>query len=698
MPFLLFAQDRTIESRILDASNREPLVGAHVMLQSNWKIGAISDFNGNFVLDLREATVKDSLIVSYLGFVEQVLSITDIKAGQSILLYEVSNALQDIEIIGEYPISEEFSIEKIERLEIYKNPSAKADALLAVNALPSSTTVDETANISFRGSSPAQSGIFFNQVPVYDAVRFSQLNGIGTFSIFNTEIINKVHVFAGNPPLEFGNSTSGLVAIQSEDQLISKRLTSILISLASVGINHRQRTGERSSLALFSNYQFSLPLKTLNAVSLANILKFSSVDAGLHWVFHSPKNMSVKFFNYTLNESYDYNFRSPSYKGIFQQSRFSNLSIINIVKKFKGSSIAINLGNRWSNQHYEYSKARYDIQDRDYYGSIQYRREKKRSGMKAGIAYDGRFQKFKGIIPSYFFAQGPEHPFEVVQPSQKKREILDLFLYYKIIPSDNLTIGLAGRKNIPWNEQQHYFSRQFNINYQVNPFHNLKMAIGTFNQYMMSQDNGDPIRLKTNQISLDHQYQYEGLIFSTALFYKHTNFEKNYSERNVGIEVLTRYKPSSRVSLSLSYTGLKVTREVDGVRYPSQYDLPFFIRLGAEWNFIKMYTLGVRGLFRKGTWYQPVAGTTYHTNLDSFEPIYASPDQSIRNPDYNLLDISVTALYPLGDNMGLVAFVSAGNIFNFQNLRNYNYNWNYTIKSPEYFSRRTFYFGGMINF
>jgi len=44
-------------------------------------------------------------------------------------------------------------------VEIYLNPSSKADPLLAVNSLPSATTLDESANISFRGRSPAETGI-----------------------------------------------------------------------------------------------------------------------------------------------------------------------------------------------------------------------------------------------------------------------------------------------------------------------------------------------------------------------------------------------------------------------------------------------------------------------------------------------------------------------------------------------------------
>lgn len=697
-PLSLQAQERLIEGTVLERSTGLPLVGAHVMLQSNWKIGTVSDSNGAFEINVSSAISTDSLIISFVGYTEQVLALRTFNTGQGILLVERSNAMQEVEIVGEKLIAEEFSIQKIERIDIYKNPSAKADVLLAVNALPSSTTVDETANVSFRGSNPAQTGIYFNQVPVYDAVRFSQLNGIGTFSFFNTEIVNNVQVFAGNPPLEFGNTTSGLVAIQSEDQLVSKRYTSLLASLASIAINHRQKTGARSSLVLFGNYQFSAPLKSINEISLDDILKFKSIDAGIHWVHHSPNKLSVKVFNYVLDEGYDYNFRSPSYNGVFQQSRFNNLTVVNIVKKLDAGTLSINLGNRWSHQLFNYSKAIYDISNLDLYGSIQYQKENKYSGIKLGVVYDGRFQEFKGIVPEFHYAQGLTHPFKKIEPTSNQREVIDLYLYYKVIPTENLTIGMAARKNIPWNNQDHYLSRQLNIDYRIHPLHRLKFATGTFNQHILPQDIDGPIRLKAYQMSLDYQYNNGTVMLNTSIFHKRTDVENAGKEINSGFEVALNYVPLPKLFFDISYTGLMIEREFEGLKYHSIYDLPYFIRMGLEWNFIKMYTLGLRGVFRKGIWYKPIVQANYQPGLNAYEPVYASPGESNRYPGYNLLDATISSVHALGESVGLVLFMSVGNIFNFQNVRQYSYNWDYTVQTEKIFSSRTVYFGAMVTF
>jgi hypothetical protein len=42
----------------------------------------------------------------------------------------------------------ELASTKINQLDVYLNPAAKADPLLAVNSLPAATNPDETANVS----------------------------------------------------------------------------------------------------------------------------------------------------------------------------------------------------------------------------------------------------------------------------------------------------------------------------------------------------------------------------------------------------------------------------------------------------------------------------------------------------------------------------------------------------------------------
>ncbi|MEM6380668.1 MAG: carboxypeptidase-like regulatory domain-containing protein, partial [Bacteroidota bacterium] len=324
-----------ITGRVTDSDTDEPLIGAHIYLLNDWRKGIVTDINGEFRLVIEEENVQDSLIVSFVGFNELVLPIYP----------EMDIQLDPIKIEGETVvvtakplIAEEFKYVEINKIEIYTNPAAKADPILAVNSLPSSTTTDESANISLRGSSPIETGIYFNNVPIYDAVRYSQLNGIGTFSIFNTDIIKAVTVFPGNPPLEFGNATSGIIALNTDDRVLTENTNSLILSLANIGLSRQQKISENSSVKVFSNWQPSGPIKGVNPEALDEIKSFTSNDLGVYY-YGSNSNLTWKLLGYGVTEGYQFNFKHPSFQGIFDQEKQRSFLIGTLERSLKNGVI-----------------------------------------------------------------------------------------------------------------------------------------------------------------------------------------------------------------------------------------------------------------------------------------------------------------------------------------------------------------------
>ena len=102
--------------------------------------------------------------------------------------------LKEIILVVKDPISEKFSVEKLGKMDIYLNPASNADPLKVISVLPASTNVEETANPSLRGGSADRSRVYLNGSPILNPVRFGRDNGLGNFSLFNTEIIDKQYV------------------------------------------------------------------------------------------------------------------------------------------------------------------------------------------------------------------------------------------------------------------------------------------------------------------------------------------------------------------------------------------------------------------------------------------------------------------------------------------------------------------------
>ena len=189
--------------------------------------------------------------------------------------------LSEVIIVGKDPISEQYSVIKLNKLDVYLNPVSNADPLKAITILPSSTNTEETANPTLRGGSADRSRVYVNGSPVLNPVRNGRDNGLGNFSLFNTELIKKQYVYASNPPLSFGNSSAGLVEIETNDKIESDNIQ-VSTALSNFGILLNKKISSQNFIQLYGNYQFDNLFINLNKNSLENLNNFSSIDIGLN--------------------------------------------------------------------------------------------------------------------------------------------------------------------------------------------------------------------------------------------------------------------------------------------------------------------------------------------------------------------------------------------------------------------------------
>ena len=381
--------NHVIKAIIFDQSTRKPLPGANVFLQSDPLVGTSSNAEGEFTLNI-PITNQDSLIISFIGYEEKTVSLDYVRQSDTIYLSSEVQQLETAVITGKRIIAEEFTIKQMKQMDIYLNPISKADPILAVNSMPASTTTDESANISLRGSSPAETGIFFNDVPIYDAVRFSQLDGIGTFSIFNTSVVERMHVFPSNPPLEYGNASSGLISIQSNDQIPENDQNNISLSLANLGAQTSRSLGPKTGINVFANYQPSEALIGLNEQALDDIKDFYSADFGVHAIHRFNDSSMVKLFNYGNMEGYKYHFIHASFDGLFDMEKLRNFTILNYTKTMKSGELTVNNGASFSDEAYYYGNTNIDMQKRDLYFNVNYHHFFNKLSVKTGMSYDSR--------------------------------------------------------------------------------------------------------------------------------------------------------------------------------------------------------------------------------------------------------------------------------------------------------------------
>lgn len=687
-----FAQDKiAINGQVLDATTQEPLPGANVYSLSDWRNGSSTNKQGSFSLLVAD---NDSLMVTFVGYQEQVVPVNAAKPVLVVPMIAFAQDMETITVRASSLVAEEFSIKKIEQLEIYTNPNAKADPLLAVNSLPAATTLDESANISLRGSSPAQTGIFLNDVPVYDAVRFAQLNGIGTFSIFNASIIQQLQVFPSNPPLEFGNTSAGLIALQTVDRLPERARGSLALSPANLGAYATLPVGKQAGLSLFSNYQPSGLLKMINSRALEDLRHFQTLDFGAHYVHALSERSTLKVFNYAVSEQYRFASRHPSDAGTFRQRKQRNFTIVNYRTQYARASLALNGGFSASRMRFAVGNLDVNRRNRDLYLSANYTRRWETWTLKTGLTYDARRATGQGQVPIHDYAIAPQHPTYSYRATQTAR-VPEAYAYGKYLPNDRWTFGGGVRKNLPLADQKSYVSYQFNTNYRLTPQQRLTLSAGRYHQYVIPPDGRADNFYRSDQLSLDYAYEKKGKTLSAAVFGKNTQ-RGSGQDHIYGAEVAADVRWLSKLRTQVSYTYLNATVREETGSYASPYDLNYFVRGSASYQFAPQWTLSTIFLHRQGTYYAPVTGRSWDNDLRVYAPQYAPADQSLRLPDYNTIDLNLARVWPLSEKLSAVAFGSMNNLLNHRNVRTVNHNRDYSAEFYELFSQRTIYFGVVV--
>lgn len=675
---------------IQDAETKEVLPGATIYPTSNVSQGTVTNSNGEFEI---QAITGDQLTASFIGYEAQKITV-DSSCYVVLKLTSVATNLGEMTIQAERLTAEEFSVKKIRKLDIYTNPSAKADPLLAVNSLPSATTLDESANISLRGSSPAETGIFLNNVPISDAVRYAQLNGIGTFSIFNTALISQVQVYPGNPPLEFGNTTSGLIALSTDEVIHEKTTNTVSVSLANIGFYTQRKLTNTSSLTAFSNLQPSAGIKWINPTSLERLKRFNSFDLGLHYLHALSERTLIKIFTYGNVESFRYETRQPTFTGNFNQKKLRTFTILNIRHRFKQGEFSFNQGFNISDAAFQLSTIDTKLTLKDFFSSISYQHFLKNAEVKTGISYDYKAASFNGVVPEYHFALGEQFPTTTISsaPSINTPEV---FVYGKYFLHTRWIIGVGLRKNIVFDSQPDYLSGQVNLNYKPTSDWSILFSMGRYNKIQISQEvYSESIHFQNDQYSIDLSHTTAASENTVSLFYKEGR-QAELTNNIRGIEVFSRYRLLHNVKVQLSFTSLDARETIQQKVYSSRYDIHYFLRGSIEYKFLNTWTLTALVQKRQGSFYLPVVSSTYNPAVGAYQPTFG--DQS-RLPDYNQLDISVSKLLIVGRESSAVLFAGVGNVPDFKNVREYAYNYDYTQASPELFSLRTIYFGGVINF
>ncbi len=402
---------------------------------------------------------------------------------------------------------------------------------------------------------------------------------------------------------------------------------------------------------------------------------------------------SVKIFNYSISELYQYQYVQPTYSGMFDQRKLRNFTVANLGKKIGPMLLSINQGLSFSKAQYDYSTMNFDLSLKDYFTSFNVHHINENMEWKTGISYFHQSANFAGTFPAYSFAYGEQFPvFEFTQFTRLRTS--EWYGYAKRYVGA-FVIGAGVRKNLNTSNRLNYTSWQGNVNYKPNDAWSFIISAGNYHKNVLpdSEKNSEAL-ISTRQYAFEGRFKRNNLEASSALFYKEVS-RNNIETKTAGLELFTRYKINQNLKFQISLTSLDAKENQGEETRPSKYNIRYFLRGNIEYKIQGTWTFTLVYLFREGSYYTPVESSFYNADVLAYEPLYSNT--ASRLPSYRTVDINFSKIFLLGRRTA-VAFLSTGNVFNFKNVRDYRYNEDYSNESRELFSQRVIYFGLIINF
>jgi hypothetical protein len=701
----------SVDAQVIDGvvqADKEPLFGAAVYWASQPERGVFTAGRGKFSLDATGITFPDTLRVEYLGYATHEEAMTDIPdQAISIALKAGVVAIAEIAVTANRTAGQLFAPAQLEQLDIYLSANSAADPLKAVQNVAGATITDETANPVLRGSGAGRNRVLFNGVPIRNPVRNSTINGLGYFSIFSPEFVDRLDVYPSTPPLSRAATAGGLIDIHSVNKLAAEQ-NQISLSLASVGGYFSREIGGEDDhfVQVYLNHQLSGPFKAVNGGRFDFLEDFYNTNVGIN--YHRPigKHAQVNVFSSAMREGsvVDVPFLNYSGQALNNTQRWFN--VVNL-KYFKGkTAVTFNSGTNFNAPSYTFGAIEANYTETnlhhalyvDHYASDNLT-------LRGGIVAEHHRYGFNNKYPLYFFSFGPEAP-TALQDTAIRLWHPEMVLYAEWEINDQWQLGAGIRKNIAIGpDARSYLSKQLSLRFDPVEDHSFSLGIGAYNDYFTPNVNVQSfVLLGSNQVALEYEWTAsENFTLSAALYHKQEDGLVDISQPELGelaimgAEIGLQGRSGKRFSYFLNVTHLD-KKVIFGERsLPARDDLDYLLAGGFQYLHEKFGVFSLTVNARPGLRYTGIEGANFIPEADAYRPVYSTESNALRLGDYRRISFGYSRSFQLSSSLNFLGFVNVANLENRSNDQTIFFNNDYSQADRNHFPGTSLYFGGMLS-
>ncbi|HEY0652457.1 MAG TPA: TonB-dependent receptor [Chryseosolibacter sp.] len=352
---IAYSQKITINGTVRDRASKESLIGATIFCPQ-LKVGTTSNAYGFYSITV-PASDSVILVVSYVGYQSQVLSIMGAVNHTADIALEAGEQLKEVEIvesrIEHATESSRMATIDVPIAQIKGTPAllGEVDVLKVLQLMPGVQSGTEgSSGLYVRGGGADQNLILLDGVPVYNASHL-----FGFFSVFNADAINHVELVKGGFPARFGGRLSSVVNMTMKEGntekvkaegsigLIASKLTvdgpvgnkqsSFLISARRTYLDAVVRPVQKLILdkdEVAGYYFYDLNAKINHRINAANRLFLSLYTGHDKGVSNNTNHSSAEFESSTETQKYRLRWgnitAAARWNAIISPQMFSNVS------------------------------------------------------------------------------------------------------------------------------------------------------------------------------------------------------------------------------------------------------------------------------------------------------------------------------------------------------------------------------------
>ena len=217
-PVVKKKKKKAIHGIVKDKLTRETLPFANIY-SSDYSISTISNQDGYFsIFDIVSDTI--SLMVSYMGYLSEKISLDSLNNDNAITFYMSLNASEFDEIIIQGETKKTIQIDKQPGLNTLNTNELKSlpncgetDIFKLIQLLPGvKSTNESSSDLVIRGGTMDQNLILFDDFSIYHVDHF-----YGMFSAINPKVIKNIQLYKGGFDTRYGSRMNSVINIVGKD-------------------------------------------------------------------------------------------------------------------------------------------------------------------------------------------------------------------------------------------------------------------------------------------------------------------------------------------------------------------------------------------------------------------------------------------------------------------------------------------------